>query len=120
MHAHAHTCPPPSHTHTQIFLLYTCSSTPLTADDHAGLLVQVKVKRRIELPSDDSESEVPPASSSGPKWDCPGTIDLEDMKVGGGRVCVFNIVMIYIQGAPDITVLLTCRPHVYLVVGEVS
>ena len=40
--------------------------------DHAGLLVEVGVKKRIELPSDESSTDEPPPPIA-PKVDTPGT-----------------------------------------------
>ena len=59
-------------------MIFISSSTPLTSNDHAGLVVRVTVKRKIEPPSDDDEnpSQETPSGS-------PGTTNTEDLKERG-------------------------------------
>ena len=41
-------------------MIFISSSTLLTSEDHAGLVVRVVVKRKIAIPSDDSSVDDPP------------------------------------------------------------
>ena len=97
-------------------MIFISSSTPLTSDDHARLVVRVTVKKKIELPSDDDENPSQQALSASL-----GTTNTEDSRLFTVFTYMYVLcILIYIQGALDMTIMLAERPHVFLLVAEVS
>ena len=74
--------------------------------------MRVTVKKKIELPSDDDENPSQQAPSASL-----GTTNTEDSRL---FTYMYVLCTIYIQGALDMTIMLAERPHVFLLVGEVS
>ena len=106
-------------------IVYTCSSTPLNADERAGIVVRVLVKTLIEKDLDTSvdtsfEDDSDTLAVAVKDRDEAGTLDVKECEYVYALCSYFQLsisniytCIILLQGAPDLSVLVAKEPSVF-------